>query len=101
MISSINFGFIRVRSGNRSHIDLQLIAHHSLSRSSPNSREKQLNALMRMYEEQEAEMCKALASDMRKSKQESMVNEIDFLKNDLRNTLMHLREWAAPEEVSQ
>lgn len=63
------------------------------------SREKQLNALMRMYEENEAEMCNALAADLRKSKQESMVNEIDFLKNDLRNTLMHLNEWAAPEEV--
>lgn len=64
-------------------------------------REKQLNALMRMYEENEAEMCNALASDLRKSKQESLVNEVDFLKNDLRNTLMHLREWAAPELVRQ
>lgn len=54
---------------------------------------------MRMYEENEAEMCNALASDLRKSKQESMVNEIDFLKNDLRNTLMNLRSWAAPETV--
>lgn len=56
---------------------------------------------MRLYEENEAEMCNALAADLRKSKQESMVNEVDFLKNDLRNVIMHLRQWAAPEKVSR
>lgn len=54
---------------------------------------------MRLYDENEAEMCNALAADLRKSKQESMVNEVDFLKNDLRNVIMHLRQWAAPEKV--
>lgn len=54
---------------------------------------------MRMYDENIDEMCNALAADLRKSKQESMVNEIDFLRNDLRNSLMHLKEWAKPEKV--
>ncbi|GAB0098231.1 Aldehyde dehydrogenase [Sergentomyia squamirostris] len=59
-------------------------------------REKQLKALMRLYEENQAEMEAALAADLRRSKQESNLLEIEFLKNDLKNTLMHLRDWAKP-----
>lgn len=54
-----------------------------------------------MYDENETEMANALASDLRKHKQEAFVNEIDFLRNDLRNTLMNLRDWAAPEKPSK
>lgn len=53
-----------------------------------------------MYEENETEMANALAADLRKHKQEAMVLEIDFLKNDLINTLNNLRDWAKPEMVS-
>lgn len=63
------------------------------------SREKQLKQLMRMYEENTTEMCDALASDLRKHKQEAIVLEVEFLKNDLRHTLMSLREWCKPDEV--
>ncbi|XP_037043027.1 aldehyde dehydrogenase family 3 member B1 isoform X5 [Bradysia coprophila] len=61
-------------------------------------RERQLKQLMRMYEENTTEMCDALASDLRKHKQEAIVLEVEFLKNDLRHTLMSLREWCKPEE---
>lgn len=54
---------------------------------------------MRMYEENTTEMCDALASDLRKHKQEAIVLEVDFLKNDLRHTLMSLRDWCKPDEV--
>lgn len=54
---------------------------------------------MRMYEENTTEMCDALASDLRKHKQEAIVLEVEFLKNDLRHTLMSLREWCKPDEV--
>lgn len=62
-------------------------------------REKQLNALMRLYDEHEAEMCDALAQDLRKSKQESIINEVELLRNDLRNLLMNLNDYAKPEKV--
>lgn len=54
---------------------------------------------MRMYEENTTEMCDALASDLRKHKQEAIVLEVEFLKNDLRHTLSSLREWCKPDEV--
>lgn len=61
-------------------------------------REKNLRALLRMYEENEEEMCKALATDLRKSKQESMLNEVFFLQNDLNHILSNFRDWAKPEK---
>lgn len=63
-------------------------------------REKQLNALMRLYEEHETEMCDALAKDLRKHKQEAIINEVELLRNDLRNLLMNLKEYAKPEKVN-
>lgn len=62
-------------------------------------REKQLNALMRLYEEHETEMCNALAQDLRKSKQEAIINEVELLRNDLRNLLMNLNDYAKPDKV--
>lgn len=62
-------------------------------------REKQLNALMRLYDEHETEMCDVLAQDLRKSRQESIINEVELLRNDLRNLLMNLKEYAKPEKV--
>lgn len=62
-------------------------------------REKQLKALLQLYEENEVEMCNALAADLRKSRQESIINEVELLRNDVRALIMHLREYAKPEYV--
>lgn len=62
-------------------------------------REKQLNALMRLYEENEQEMCEALAADLHKCRQEAIINEVELLRNDLRSLIMNLRDYAAPEYV--
>ncbi|XP_050092003.1 aldehyde dehydrogenase family 3 member B1 isoform X3 [Anopheles aquasalis] len=59
---------------------------------------KQLNALLRCYEENTAEMANVLAADLRKHKQEAHLLEIDFILNDLRNILFNLREWVKPEK---
>ncbi|XP_035788819.1 aldehyde dehydrogenase, dimeric NADP-preferring-like isoform X7 [Anopheles albimanus] len=59
---------------------------------------KQLNALLRCYEENTAEMANVLAADLRKHKQEAHLLEIEFILNDLRNTLFNLREWVKPEK---
>ncbi|XP_035906587.1 aldehyde dehydrogenase family 3 member B1 isoform X14 [Anopheles stephensi] len=58
----------------------------------------QLQALLRCYEENTAEMASVLASDLRKHKQEAHLLEIEFILNDLRNTLFNLREWVKPEK---
>lgn len=63
-------------------------------------REQQLNALLRMYEENEDAMCEALAKDLHKSRQESIINEIELLRNDVRNLIMNFRSYAAIEYVS-
>lgn len=54
---------------------------------------------MKMYTENETEMANALAADLRKHKQEAIILEIDFLKNDLIHTLSSLRDWVKPEKV--
>ncbi|XP_055537748.1 aldehyde dehydrogenase, dimeric NADP-preferring-like isoform X1 [Wyeomyia smithii] len=61
-------------------------------------REKQLQNLMRMYEENHTEMARALASDLRKHKQEAYVMEIDYLMNDLRSIILNLRDWVQPKK---
>lgn len=60
-------------------------------------REKQLLALQQMYEEKETEMLQALEKDLRKSKQEAMLCEIEIMKNELKGLIHHLKEWAEPE----
>lgn len=54
---------------------------------------------MRMYDENTTEMENALAADLRKHKQEALILEIEFLKNDLRHTLIELDEWTKPDKV--
>nr|CAD7265932.1 unnamed protein product [Timema shepardi] len=73
-------------------------AFHSGRTKSVEFREKQLNQLLRLYEENVPEMLTALSSDLRKSKQESLMTEIEYMKNDLINTIRNLREWVKPEK---
>jgi hypothetical protein len=54
---------------------------------------------MKMYEENTNEMAACLAADLRKHKQEAIIMEIDFLKNDLKNVLANFRSWVKPEKV--
>ncbi|XP_021931429.1 aldehyde dehydrogenase, dimeric NADP-preferring-like isoform X4 [Zootermopsis nevadensis] len=61
-------------------------------------RESQLKQLLRMYEENTTEMIEALAKDLKKSKQEAVLFEIEFLINETKNALFHLREWTQPEK---
>lgn len=62
-------------------------------------RRKQLESLLRMYEENRDLMTEVLRADLRRPKQEAVILEIDFLINDLNNTLMNFEEWASVEKV--
>lgn len=63
-------------------------------------RRKQLQNLLRMYEENTNAMVEALRKDLRRSKTEAILLEVDYLINDLKNTLHELEDWAGPEKVS-
>lgn len=54
-----------------------------------------------MYQEKKDDIEAALWSDLRKCKSESLVMELDFLINDIKNTLFHIYSWAKPEYVEK
>lgn len=62
-------------------------------------REKQLKALLRLYRDHEQEMCEAVAKDLRKSRSEAVINEVELLRNDVRSLLMNFRTYAKTENV--
>ncbi|XP_031765832.1 aldehyde dehydrogenase, dimeric NADP-preferring isoform X2 [Galleria mellonella] len=64
-------------------------------------RRKQLKALKRLYEENRQAMVDALRQDLRRSKTEAILLEVDYLINDLSNTIHCLDEWIKPERPSK
>ncbi|XP_034105766.2 aldehyde dehydrogenase, dimeric NADP-preferring isoform X4 [Drosophila albomicans] len=56
-------------------------------------RRKQLENLLRCYEEHENEIISALEADLRRPKQESLIVETEFMKNDIKHILFHLNDW--------
>ncbi|ENN77826.1 hypothetical protein YQE_05709, partial [Dendroctonus ponderosae] len=64
-------------------------------------RKKQLQSLLKMYEERKDEIMAALWTDLRKSKAESMLSELFFLTNDIKNSLYYIDSWTKPEHVEK
>ncbi|XP_035732764.1 aldehyde dehydrogenase, dimeric NADP-preferring-like isoform X1 [Vespa mandarinia] len=62
---------------------------------------KQLKQMLRMVEECNSEIISALASDLRRSKFESVILEIDFVKQDIKHMLYNIKEYSAPEKPSK
>lgn len=60
-------------------------------------RKKQLENLLRMYDDHENEMLSALDADLRRPKQESLVVETEFMKNDIKHILYSIDDWVKPE----
>ncbi|KAM7344321.1 aldehyde dehydrogenase type III isoform 3-T3 [Cochliomyia hominivorax] len=60
-------------------------------------RKNQLENLLRMYEEHENDMINALDADLRRPKQESLVVETEFMKNDIKHILYNLKDWVKPQ----
>ncbi|XP_030238983.1 aldehyde dehydrogenase family 3 member B1 isoform X2 [Drosophila navojoa] len=61
-------------------------------------RRKQLENLLRCYEEHENEIISALEADLRRPKQESLIVETEFMKNDIKHILYNLDDWVKPEK---
>lgn len=64
-------------------------------------REKQLRALLRMYNENEEKIVQALAKDLKKPRQESILCEIDTTRAELKLLLKNLHKWADPEQPTK
>ncbi|XP_050674503.1 aldehyde dehydrogenase, dimeric NADP-preferring isoform X2 [Leptidea sinapis] len=64
-------------------------------------RRQQLKNLLRMYKENYNAMVDVLQKDLRRSKTEAILLEVDYLINDLANTLHNLDEWAKPTRPSK
>lgn len=64
-------------------------------------RVRQLEGFRRMLVEQEAVLLAALKADLNKPTQESIMGEIDFLKNDIIGLLRHLKDWMADQPVDK
>ncbi|XP_042870802.1 aldehyde dehydrogenase, dimeric NADP-preferring-like isoform X4 [Penaeus japonicus] len=75
-------------------------AFHSGRTRDVEFRKKQLKALKRMYEENESVFCSALAKDLHKPKQESVLLELNLLKDDITHILARLDEWVKPEKIA-
>ena len=56
-------------------------------------RKQQLNAAIRMMEENEDQFLAALKSDLNKPSQEAFTSEIDMIKNDCIGYLRHIDQW--------
>lgn len=65
-----------------------------------NFRIRQLESLLRMYEENEADLVNALYKDLRKPKPEAKLMEIEVLKGDVRTMIQNCKEWSKPQRVS-
>ncbi|KAJ3646381.1 hypothetical protein Zmor_023971 [Zophobas morio] len=58
----------------------------------------QLKALLRLYEENASQIVAAVAQDLRKPKNETLLSEVDYLKNDVLNMIYNLSSWTEPEK---
>jgi len=62
---------------------------------------RQLQNLLRMYEENGPQFIEALYKDLRKPKHEAILLELNVLKTDVNTMIKHCREWAAPIRVQK
>lgn len=59
-------------------------------------RKKQLKALGRFLNENQDKIIAALESDLRKSKTESILTEIDIVAGEIKEAVQHVKEWDKP-----
>jgi len=64
-------------------------------------RKQQLEALVTMLEEQRAAIVAALDKDLHKPELETVLFDVDFVRNDAVYVLNHLKDWMKPEKVKK
>jgi len=63
-------------------------------------RKEALQKLRSALLQHEEDLLQALATDLKKNREESWVTEIGFLHAEISHTLKHLRRWMKPEKVA-
>lgn len=61
-------------------------------------RKDNLNALMRLLDENEKELCDALKKDLNKHSHETVIMEFGVIKNGIVNSLNNLDKWVQPQK---
>ena len=56
----------------------------------------QLKGLLHLYNENMQDIMEALHKDLRKGKQETVVTEVGFVVNEVKNLISNLQTWMAP-----
>ncbi|MGB3724651.1 MAG: aldehyde dehydrogenase family protein [Glaciecola sp.] len=59
-------------------------------------RKRQLNAFLKLLQQEEKAICEALHQDLHKSTEEAYITEVGYLIKDVRFLLKHLEKWAKP-----
>lgn len=62
-------------------------------------RVKQLKAMSRLLEENQDKIIDALERDLRKTKTETILTEIDMVAAELKEALQQIKQWDKPEKV--
>lgn len=52
-----------------------------------------------MYDDCANQMADVIYADLKKPRQEAFVTEIEFMRNDLMNTIYNLKDWVKPDKV--
>lgn len=64
-------------------------------------RKQQLDGIVTMLEEKRSAFVEALQKDLHKHELETMVLEVDFVRNDAVHILNNLKDWMKPEKVKK
>lgn len=62
---------------------------------------QQLKSLLRLCEENEDKLIEAVKQDLRKSKIEIRLTELEYLKNEIRGAIYNLSEWMKPQSTEK
>jgi len=64
-------------------------------------RQQQLRALLNLLDENEDVLCDCLKEDLRKPRQEAIMFEIEFMRNDIRGCLNNIASWVTDQSVEK
>ncbi|KAG5879220.1 hypothetical protein JTB14_026718 [Gonioctena quinquepunctata] len=62
---------------------------------------KQIEALLKLVEDNGTILAEAIIKDVKKPKFEAVIFEVDYVKNDLKNIIFNLKEWMQPNKPAK
>ena len=96
---TINLNRIFLEMNDKERIDTQRLFFGKRKPLSLKYRLQSLKRLQKTIRQYESDIEKALENDLHKSVYESYTTEIGFVLSELRRTIKHLKQWAAPRRT--